>query len=48
MIDDGQVHHSMIFILILGAGLEDCLPFNATDPTSPSWDACSLTHLYGV
>jgi hypothetical protein len=34
MIDDGPIHHPMIFIFILGAGPEDCLPFNAT-PTHP-------------
>jgi hypothetical protein len=37
MIDDGPIHHPMIFIFILGAGLEDCLLFNATPPPLLGW-----------
>jgi hypothetical protein len=35
MIDDGPIHHPMI--LILEAGLEDCLLFNATSPPLLGW-----------
>jgi hypothetical protein len=35
MIDDGPIQHPMM--LILGAGLEDCLLFNATPPPLLEW-----------
>jgi hypothetical protein len=37
MIDDGLIHHPMIFIFISGAGVEDCLLFNARPPPLLGW-----------